>query len=389
MIDKNSGVGTSDWPAAVVYSRTGPLDSVLRGRETWQDLTDSGELVEWELWDQCSAQIETPKVFDELVYDDKIPGVILRKAKADVQPTFWEQDLHWKFKEVNGSEVEPPPIRANGNDFDLTYTKLPSKNSSFGEWLLEAEFATDRARKAGCKNPKPHPISYHFPREETNNPGPGAKPDDGKDKKLDANWFYYWGQTAAAQRRYPELRYGGAVRRCSERIETKPRVKGREINISGLDETPLFGFAPWGKPYVVICDLSKLDFSDRHLFTGRPTNGIDTYAITVVHELKHHDDQRKWFPGGHDPTRDTDIDGIPDDMEGDPDLVEQKVEVPAPLNTKHKYFKPGEFDTLKRGIGDEHYLAYMAEMEWAPGKADHEDWACPGHQATTECSKPQ
>ena len=348
----------SAWHTNVVYSRSGPIDSVLRGRETWQDLADSGELVEWELWDACSARIETPEHYDELVFDDGTPGRIRRVARADVQPSFWDQDLHWSFMPMSGSDIEPPPLTANGNDFDLVYTRLPPKNSAFASWLMKAEFATARAKQAGCRNPEPHEVIYLYPREAANNPGPSARAPEGKGTGPDPNWFFYWQQTAAAQGRAADTRYGRGAPSCTDSVG---------------------GYYSLGTSYVVVCDLAPVwGFGFSHPWVDLVLDGIDTYAGVVAHEWKHHDDFKKWWPNGHSTVLDTDNDRIPD-------LLEPSVAVPAPLNGKHKFFDNNKRDTLGRGFEDEHYFAYMAMADWKPGSADHQDWACPGHQATVDC----
>ncbi|MBA3346216.1 MAG: hypothetical protein H0T44_13135, partial [Gemmatimonadales bacterium] len=138
--------GGAQWNAGVVYSYSGPSDSMLRGRETWQDITDSGEMVEWELWGECQADMLSPEENDELVYDALVPAKIERLALARVQPSFWEQDLDWSFHEIAGSDLEPRPDKTKGNDFDVTYTKLPDKNSAFAFWDVEASDMHDFLR---------------------------------------------------------------------------------------------------------------------------------------------------------------------------------------------------------------------------------------------------
>jgi hypothetical protein len=342
----------------VTWGKSGPPDSVLRGRETWQDIMDSGVLVEWELWDECSARIEMPEEYHELVFDESTTGRIIDSVKADIQPSFWDTDLHWDFKPVNGSEIDPRPERANGNDFDLTYTKLPSKNAAFGDWLLKAEFATGRAKKAGCRNPKPHPVKYFFTRDVDNNPGPAAwapgKPRQGRTP----NWFYSWSQTAAAN--------GGGSRTYYD-ASCKPGVGG---------------YYPF-KDYIVICDLAqppKHEFF--HPFVSYHTDGIDTFGTSTLHEWKHHEDYTGWWPHGYQPHLDTDGDLVPNSVETG---VEGGLEVPAPLNKYVKYFDPDMEDTLGYDLRDIEYPAYMKMIEWKIGSADKEDWSCPGHQGSDQC----
>ncbi|MBA2459701.1 MAG: hypothetical protein H0V43_12215 [Gemmatimonadales bacterium] len=71
--DKTS---SSPMNAIVSYSRSGPLDSILRGSETWQDLRDSGVLVQWNLSgvnpDDLELAIDGPAC--ACLEAEKVPG---------------------------------------------------------------------------------------------------------------------------------------------------------------------------------------------------------------------------------------------------------------------------------------------------------------------------
>jgi len=340
MIDKNSGVGTSDWPAAVVYSRSGPLDSLLRGRETWQDLTDSGELVEWELFDECRAVIVDPQKNGRIVFDDKSPAKINKTALADVTPGAWGDALAWRLPRLTGSTVRPDPVDANGAELPFSYEKMPGKSQEFGEKLFEASFG-EAGAKGACKNPPLHPVRFFFPRDAFNGPDPS-----------EPNWFWYWQQTKAGQGLGREMRYGGTtVGRCKE-----PGTRG---------------FCPMAGPgdHFYICDLTLDNFTKQTNMTGTFRAGIDKFASTVRHEathLKHYLDWWKRPYGDRTPQLikkyDSDADRMPDSVE----IAEG--------------FDPKDWDSWNSGWDDEHFLTLMAEDTWQNGTANKEDWACPGKQ---------
>lgn len=358
----------------VSYGKSGQPDSVMRGRETWQDIMDSGVLVEWELWDECSASISSPAENDELVWDQSTPARLLRPAIAEVQPSFWDQDLHWSFHEITGSDLEPRPDKSDGNEFDVTYTKLPEKNSSFAYWDVTASFATERARKAGCKDPKPRTVGYFYPRDGANHTGPSSPVDPAANTKGPTpNWFHYWRQTKAAQGMASETRYGAGAPTC---------------NIDGVG-----GYYTPGTSHVVVCDLGQAwGHYLKHPLVDLELHGVDNYAGVVRHEWTHHENYMRWWHG-KGKLADTEVCknkkgeivtvSIGDDI---PDSVEPTVKVPSPLNWRHKYFDSTTCDTLGLGFTDEHYIAWMAMTEWPVGSADTEDWACPGAQTFGKCS---
>ena len=127
--------------------------------------------------------------------------------------------------------------------------------------------------------------------------------------------------------------------------------------------------------WFAICDAAT--HSTWNPITKQSTEGIDTYAVTVIHEWEHKLDYDRWWRtwdekwGGHADywkewgKRDADGDHIPDNQE---EGVEPKM-------------NPKKWSTHNYRMSDGHYLVWKAESRWGVGSADHEDWADPGKQS--------
>jgi hypothetical protein len=357
-------LGGGLWEREFPFSKSGPPERLVKGRETYQDLLDSQVVEEWELWPECGAQIESPVDNDELVYNEKNPGQLVDTALAEVQPSFWEDDLHWLLPEISGSELEPRRQKANGNDFDVVYTNLPEKNSEFRKTKVIAYFDTDRAKRAGCKDPEPIEVGYFFPREGLNHGGPPGPKFAVPADLPNPNWFHYWMQTKANVGLATDfVRFGGQYRPCPDSAHA---------------------YYMYGQRFVVVCDLGSgiggfVGYNA--LAPGYYPEGIDWFASILLHEKQHHDNYWRWWSKGYDEILDTDGDDIPD-------LLEHTVPVPPIVRSKtHRTkFSPKAYDSFGYKINDEHYLAWAAGLNWDIGSADNEDWSCPGAQ-TKKCGQ--
>lgn len=343
----------------------------VTGREVYQDLLDSGVVEEWELWSECSAAIEIPKKEDELSFDRRKPGRLTHLARAKVKPSFWEDDLHWEFEAIEGSTLDTPPEKANGNDFPITYTNLPEKNSAFKFGEVRARFDTERAKRARCKDPEPHKVGYFFALTGVNHGGPpGPRPDRAPSAdRPNPNWLHYWMQTKAGLGLPVSfVRYGGVGGGCK----------------SLLGEN---GYFLRGDKYIVVCDDAAL-ISENPLAPDMLLEGIDAFAATVLHEKMHHDLYWKWWGAGYGTPDDPDNEILDSDSDGIPDLLESSLPVPPQVKSKtgRTKFSPKYTNSFGyKRMDDEHYLAYAAEFEWRPGSAKQEDWACPGQQTKALC----
>lgn len=349
------------------YSRHGPLDSVAQGREVWLNLLDSPERIEYELFLDCTAEIENPIENDELVFNDEQPGKIEEYAQADVTPGVWGPAVRWSFPQLKGAKIKPTPEEAAGDSLRYSYTGLPEKNSDFKFGDFETRFESSQASNAGCQG-QTRPVVFFFSREAANNPGKAVPPPGTTRSEPDPNWFYYWLQTKAAQGHAQAIRYGAGTDRCQP----------GDYGVYRLETS-----------YIVICDLAKrgfTSFSYLGLGPDRKYHGIDAFGVTVRHEWQHYlDYQRFWDArfGRYVEGLDKDGDRIPDRLEA-PDSLEP----PPPLNQKLKHFNPNVFDSALKGLGDEHTFAWAAEYDYAVGTADAEDWSCKGgHQAFSDKCK--
>jgi len=347
---------------SVGYSRHGPVDSVRHGRELWYNAMDASELIEYELFTSCDAFIEAPAEDAVLVFDAASPARLEKEARAKVTPAFWGGDLGWKLPSVPESRIEPAGDKRTGGELPFAYEGMPAKNKDFGKRNIEAAFGSGGKRSVACKDPKPQPVRFFFSREAENNPGTPRAP----------NWFQYWKQTPAAQEHESGLRYQANADKCTSSQTKADGSTGKSHD---------FGYYPWNSfaEYIYICDFAPSGFRTQLLFGGAQVDGIDVFGVTVAHEWQHKTDFEKWWTKGY--KTDSDKDLIPD---------AEEAAVPAPsfltgVKDSPQSFNPQKWDTFGYGFGDEHYLAYAAELNWRVGSADAQDWSCPGHQAGTDC----
>jgi len=335
--------------------------------ETWQGPLGTHVVVETTIDYACKPQIhittpESPYSHTEiLTYDEAVPGVLQFTAEAKTRDTWSDalDDLVWTFPEIEGSDLTTDPEDKRGRRIEVTYTGLPADNAQFGRKEIIAEFETETL----CDDPPPAKVGFFYDRDAENNPD-GDVP----------NWFYYWSQTSAAQALpdFVSMRYD-------------PAGGGRD------EDDWLLGYYTWGEtPY---SDAAHTFFicppaceADVRIWPGRPdltdpTDGIDTFARVVLHELQHLLDYHEWWAAGDDPEEwgyewhyDEDKDEMvvtdPRDRDGDrmPDLIEPS-----------HGCDPTKYSTFGRMVGrDSEVTARRAEWNWLIGSADGEDWANPG-----------
>ena len=311
--------------------------------------------------DECSADSDIPEVViskpgkdAELVFRNE-PGEIDSKAVAVVASEVPERSLEWTFPEIAGSTLKTKPEDGRGKEVEFFYEGMPEKNSEFGK---EREVSVILAPFRECMEPVRHPVRVFFERDGMGNPS-GEAP----------NWFYYWLQTSAGDDQ-GRVKYGGNGGFCEGQF-------GWFNNLEDLNN-------------IYICDGVAREKGTNPI-TGQETEGIDTFAITVIHELQHKTDYENWWgdfdrdnnrpDGSYNPAgtfehkvvwrdyfnkkkqADRDGDGILDELEEDMGL------------------DPENPDTHNRGYKDSEYSAYEAENAWIIGWADEEDWAVPGKQS--------
>ncbi len=281
-------------------------------------------------------------------YSDAKVGVLKMVFRADVTPAKYAKDVVWDIPEIKGSIRKVTPKNLKGPKVTVKYTYLPKKNSEFGPKTVTA-----RVKTKTCSAKADQVIKIFYFRDEKNNPD-GNVP----------NWFYYWKQTPAGRPmgHQADIRYGDTdFFKCAE-----PGVPGMYNSIILPDS-------------ILVCDLTKLGtrmkltypkvertvpvtLKKKHKAT---TKGIDTFAVTVLHEFQHLRNYHAWKKDLNKP--DGDGDGIPDVLEKSMGLDK----------TKFQTFFGNDPEFKKMG-GDEEFLAYEAMFGVTPGNYDSYDWGLPG-----------
>ena len=296
-----------------------------------------------------------PFLWDALVFDQfgSSAGLQQTAIANNVTPEEVEDLIQWTFPEIPGVTLTTRPEDNRGSMVTLDYRSMPEDNSDFdGERTVTATLP-------GCTEVRATlPARFFFNVSGTGNPDDAEVP----------NWFYYWRQTAAGQGlTRSQVRYAG-TERCA-----RTDSRGNAMD--------LFGTYLPGTDYISLCDA--VTGSSWNKVTGEFTDGIDTYAATVLHEREHQKHWEDWWLSYNrewvqrtglsvfdDPTAyqndrkeaDRDQDDIPDSLEA---ALGMDPELPDTHNCK---------------MTDEHYLAWLAEGLWNIGSADAEDWAAPGKQ---------
>ena len=296
--------------------------------------------------------IRTIDGMEKYKFSDAKPGKLTVTLQADVTPASYADKVEWDLPEIAGSQRQITPAEARGPQVTIEYTSLPKSNDSFGEKVVKAKVDVD-----SCSAEAQKQLRFYYPRDAKNNP-----------EGLAPNWFYYWAQTPAA----------------------KPHGKTMDVEYAGGNfsncrqkDVPAIFNPSFGENTLYVCDLSKLgenftlvypllDRTQPNPYFGmRRSEGIDTFALGVIHEYRHYLAHHQWREGkskAQIQAGDRDDDGVPDALE------------PAML------FDPTKFQTympdprLDKVGGDEEWLAYEDMRDYAIGAFDKQDWGCPGKQ---------
>lgn len=335
---------------------------VLSGTQTFDDPSNQPLpfIISWDLQpDDCSESSDIPEVvIEKPVRDAELiflnePGEISSKTIAVVASEVPERSLEWTFPEIAGSTLKTKPEDGRGKIVEFFYEGMPEENSEFDK---EREVSVILAPFRECMEPVKQPVRVFFELDKMGNPA-GEAP----------NWFYYWMQTSAGYDQ-GQVKYGG----------------------NGGDCATSFGWFDYrlDPETITICDGAKEAAANP--ITGRTTDGIDTFAITVIHEMQHKTDYKNWWG-------DFDKEHRPDDSYNPAGTFEHKAawrdysnkrkqadrdgdHIPDKLE-EGMGFDPTDPDSQDRGYSDNEYSAYEAESAWVIGRADEEDWAVPGKQS--------
>ena len=337
-----------DQPSVRVPDTSLPASGLtLTGRYVDEQGAPEGQrVITWSLQPSlCGGSADIPEVvIDEPMENDTftfrgIPGELGFFAAVQPNPEVPESDLQWSFPEIAGSRLTTTPDDRRGRLVELRYEGMPESNDAFGD----KEVSVILVPYQDCMDPVTRPIRVFFARDGYGNPD-GNVP----------NWFYYWLQTKAGQ---------GLDRK---QVQYKETTEGCDRLLGWFD-----GYLD--PDVIFVCKNAKE--TDVNFLTGRWTDGIDTFAVTVIHEWRHKTDYEDWWGAFDSANRgrpdywekrsraDRDGDAIPDDRE------------------EALGFDPNKKDTRNLGYRDVEYPAYEAEASWTVGAADHEDWARPGKQS--------
>lgn len=305
-----------------------------------------------------------PTGWDAMVFDED--GSEGRAEELAIANNVSKQDsarVVWTFPEIPGVWLTTDPESGRGQYVKVTYTNLPEDNGAFAV----EEPVTASLSMCSEEVTAEMPVRFFFALKGTFNPDDEDVP----------NWFYYWRQTAAGRGLSRSQVHYSPPQECQDDDPTKKT----------------FGFYVPGDSHINVCD--PVTGSGWNSVTGEFTDGIDTYATTVLHEWEHKKHYEQWWrnfdqewttrtggPKYEDPcvhktcwtpeyrrdrrTVDRDRDKIPD-----------RLERSLGMNPKWQ-------DTHRCKMTDEHYLAWLAEGLWQSGTADEEDWAAPGKRFGTE-----
>jgi hypothetical protein len=301
--------------------------------------------VSWNFWikkPDYKVKIIRPKPGTEFCLTEA--GLDLQ-AEARAKPESYNDEIQpWRFVPIEGLEVFIVPSPPVGPSVSYIFTKMPYDNEQFGRKKIYAD------------NAEPVEIKMFFMKQGKGNPGEYGNP----------NWFYYWKQDAVPNMEYfkydPETIYAGYFD----------------------DET--------GNLFLGGAAAEKEEASFLYLRTPRgrvvyflpETDGVDTCARTVAHELEHkriHDQWAEKISEANNQTppglwADQDLDGIPNVIEQlmEPELGIKWYDSPDTYKLAKKY---GEEDYAD--YGDQELLCRLAEQGV---QGIHEkDWACPGKQS--------
>ncbi len=313
----------------IYYHHQGPL-SELQFMETYRNLLDAQVLVEYEIFDSCTARLVWPTENERITLEECYSCNLEADLMAAVVPSAWAESLEWSLPQFGGKAANYRPDDRRGAEMYVWYDPpAPQRNSDFGPLEISASFV---GSTESCQDPPPRKVRIFFPRDGTNNPD-GSMP----------NWYYYWTDTRAAQGHAGAIIYDGACHDYGYYDGLGDLAKANQI---------------------YVCDIFASGNPSTNPLTGKVTEGIDLFAATVLHEWTHLENRKDWWgAASYDPS-----------LDADRDLVKDDREAAYRLN-------PRVQDTFGLGFRDCEVTAYLQEDTWPTGSANSEDWSDPGKQS--------
>lgn len=341
---------------------------------------------------KCKLTITAPKKGKRFMYSADDNASLNMTFKAKVEPAKFAKHIEWRLPKFGAGDIALAPQDAKGPELQVSLFGLPDHNSYFGPKQITALIRTKE-----CVAVANRTVKLFYPRDAENNPGQNLgdsakNKQEGYPKKV-PNWFYYWSQTSA--RVGPHPIYGGRAKDCNKAANPK--------------DPDTAGYYPentrWAQPnHYLICDLTSfgatMPFNAKvwgfkmvgeTQMTPAPKDlnltGIDTFALTSLHEDEHRVHSRKWWqlePGQRPKSRrilDGDGDGIPNAIE--PELNKEiSKELTGTADEKFPFCIPGVKKTWGELTDEEFYIEYKAHRKLKKGAHDGEDWSFPGKQWT-------
>lgn len=326
--------------------------------------------------ENVTIKIVKPGPDEKFVFTEVNPGKLEITAEAAVTPAGRTRDVVWEVQDIKGAKKTITPTK--GQRVKITFEKLPADNAEFGPKKIIARLDNQQAEVT---------VRVFFPKDATNNPG-DVKSLDGKKVP---NWFYYW-QKGKVVAGLDQFRYdpSGAT------------LYGANLPNGTLVLGPsAAGPFPARKVPLkdVAVDLKVKKCGGKFVEVPR-TDGIDTTARSVVHELEH-----KRLDGGSSSATDRDGDGVKDGEEIQSTLCldrlsrnthelrpedlfvmlpgDDKLFTPKPTKKGGKGGPEGKGDTPQdhlNAYGDSEVLAAVAEQNYEGSRDPKKDWSKGGHQ---------
>lgn len=279
---------------------------------------------------------------------------LVLNLEATTKPEHYADSVKWTVPDLEGVEYTVDKGTLTGKKLEIIYTSLPEDNNQFGRKKITATLNV-----GSCTATETRDIQFFYPRDAKNNP-------DGEHY----NWFYYWKQTPAAKPfgQTVAIEFGGTQFDACKDFHVpamfKPAYLYKTIHVCDLT-------AKLNKQFRI--DFPAVSRSVPTTLTSKTWKAathIDTFAVLMRHEFIHFNAYHTWREGKTEEqmdAEDTDIDGIPDNLE------------PGMGFTKNKYQTYwGDDPEFKKINGDEEFLAYEAMYDYVNGTYDDYDWGHPG-----------
>ena len=322
-------------------------------------------IVVWEFRLLAPKQSDADPQANNYCFNHDNPGVLTVPCQASLVPSDIAADIRWESA-ILGSSFSPnhgpeEPLIGAGLTPTLTVNGLYGDNQRYGRHLVLCMVILKQECGGGqCMEIGHADVFYHA--RCSNHPSSPPDP-------LTPNWFYYWHKTSAA--------CGNPAYDPFPTDKAGYCIWGVQTFLTGLivTDTPI----PW---------TTWVRKPVRDLFTAaRWTRPIDYYAQICRHEQRHVDQGQEWIlehgsgPPWNIPHAALDTDWLKDSFEfasgGEPLTWDPHYWNSTTLGGPIVIEGKGTECELGEDSEDD---AEAAELTWANGSADSEDWSDLGWQ---------